>query len=387
LIKADDGPERLFALDAARGVASLIVVFQHWPQHFWLVPGFNLITSNLPLFSLLRPFYTEGARAVSFFFVLSGFVFYWLYATKINEREYAPLTFAVFRLSRLYPLHVLTLLLVLFGQWKIHGLLGRDFVYEWNDAKHFLLNLGLIQNWGLQSGYSWNGPSWSISVEMGLYLLFFVCCRFLRPQLWQPLLLIVFTWLLAPRAQVFSAAVPFFAGGVCFFAWQSLRASWTWQRHTLLVAATIAVWLLALNTSDAAFATALGRYVANLAGEASWGSAFNLAAQKMSQRQFDVIVFPMTVLMISLSEHILNRFPWHWLHDFGNLSFGIYLLHFPLQIAFAWWALSNKSDVDFFMAPVTMVIFFAILILSAALSYKFVERPMMIWIRGRWRSK
>lgn len=384
MINSSPAAERLFGLDAARGLASLVVVLQHWPQHFWLVPGFTLTTTSLPLFTCFKPFYLEGARAVSFFFVLSGFIFYWLYAAKVHERKVSLLKFAVFRLARLYPLHLLTLLLVVLGQWKMRELLGHDFVYQWNDLKHLLLNLALIQNWGLQDGYSWNSPSWSISVEVGLYLVFFLCCRLLTPKFWQALLFLVVMWLLAPVGQIFSSAVPFFVGGLCFLIWRTVRPTWTWPRHALLFAVTAAVWWMVPTTSDTAFILATAQSIANIAGGSTLSSAAAFIVQKILQRQYDVIIFPLTVLLIALSEHMFSSFPWRRLHEFGNLSFGIYLLHFPLQIVFVWWALSNKVDADFFKAPSTMSVFFALLIFLSVLSYRYFERPTMDWVRDRW---
>jgi peptidoglycan/LPS O-acetylase OafA/YrhL len=91
--------------------------------------------------------------------------------------------------------------------------------------------------------------------------------------------------------------------------------------------------------------------------------------------------------MVALSEQMFTKFPWRKLNGFGNLSFGIYLLHFPLQLAFVGWALSNRLDADFFMAPSTMAVFFVVLILLSNLSYRFFERPTMILIRGAWQAK
>ncbi|WP_257012247.1 acyltransferase family protein [Pseudomonas moraviensis] len=69
-------PERLYALDALRGIAALAVVFWHW-QHFFFqgaAPG-PLQREDQPLYSLFSLFYRHGGDAVSLFFSLSGFIF------------------------------------------------------------------------------------------------------------------------------------------------------------------------------------------------------------------------------------------------------------------------------------------------------------------------
>jgi peptidoglycan/LPS O-acetylase OafA/YrhL len=132
---------------------------------------------RLPLFEVLFPFYTDGWLAVDLFFSLSGFVFYWLYARAVAEQAITLRNFAVLRFSRLYPLHFATLLAIAAGQLWFMRSTGSYFVYPENDAEHFLLNLFFVSSWGFERGYSFNGPVWSVSVEMLLYLVFFAYCR------------------------------------------------------------------------------------------------------------------------------------------------------------------------------------------------------------------
>ncbi|MGZ6021865.1 MAG: acyltransferase family protein, partial [Rhizomicrobium sp.] len=103
--------KRLTALDALRGVAALSVVAWHW-QHFFAIsgdwqPGWS--RTMQPFYWLLKPLYVQGWAAVDLFFVLSGFVFFWLYSQSIREQRMAVGAFALMRFSRLYPLQVLML--------------------------------------------------------------------------------------------------------------------------------------------------------------------------------------------------------------------------------------------------------------------------------------
>ena len=53
-------------------------------------------------------------------------------------------------------------------KYNFHNLVYVDF-------KHFMLNLFLIHEWGFKSIHgTLNGPSWSISVEILMYIVFFV---------------------------------------------------------------------------------------------------------------------------------------------------------------------------------------------------------------------
>ncbi len=86
-------------------MATLTVIVWHW-QHFFFDPVNARIAVSVhsqPFFSAFAWLYKAGWLAVDLFFVLSGFVFYALYATAIAEKAEAARSFAIKRLSRLYP--------------------------------------------------------------------------------------------------------------------------------------------------------------------------------------------------------------------------------------------------------------------------------------------
>jgi peptidoglycan/LPS O-acetylase OafA/YrhL len=74
-------PAYFHSLDALRGVAALSVVIWHW-QHFYPSgPGFD--PTRQPLYWLFEPLYRDGRKAVTLFFGLSGFVFFWRYGEEV----------------------------------------------------------------------------------------------------------------------------------------------------------------------------------------------------------------------------------------------------------------------------------------------------------------
>ena len=103
---------------------------------------------------------------VSYFYVLSGFVMILAYGKKehISPKEYY-----INRLARIYPLHIMTLLLAIAANiFKYINYLE----YVKFDIPSMLMNALLIHAWIPQISLSYNVPSWSISVEMFFYLLF-----------------------------------------------------------------------------------------------------------------------------------------------------------------------------------------------------------------------
>ena len=116
--------ERFYLLDIFRGFAAICVVLQHY-QHFYYTTSMNLDVSfkynQLPLFEYISFGYKFGSVAVQFFFLLSGFIFFSFYKKKIAQRFINFKDFLILRISRLYPLHILTLLVMLILQ-KIYYL-------------------------------------------------------------------------------------------------------------------------------------------------------------------------------------------------------------------------------------------------------------------------
>ena len=171
---AHTASDRFNSLDALRGIAALSVVLSHWKHFFYngTTPAHDL-KDRLPLYGLFHAFYSDGHRAVDFFFCLSGFIFFFLYAEKISAHSLGAARFSLFRFSRLYPLHLVTLIFVAAAQALMRSVQGVAFVYPNNDPYHFILQLTCTAAW-----WTWphrntfNGPFWSVSVEILLYALF-----------------------------------------------------------------------------------------------------------------------------------------------------------------------------------------------------------------------
>jgi len=169
-------PNRLYLLDISRGIASLSVVLWHW-NHFAFKQytlSKDFILENQPLYNILKIFYEEGFSGVEYFFLLSGFIFFWLYKDSIKMKLTTARVFVMHRFSRLYPLHLVTLLIVALLQYIYTSRQGYSFIYPFNDLYHFFLQLGFASYWGLQKGWSFNGPIWSVSIEVILYFIFFL---------------------------------------------------------------------------------------------------------------------------------------------------------------------------------------------------------------------
>ncbi|HEY6579258.1 MAG TPA: acyltransferase family protein, partial [Rhizomicrobium sp.] len=123
--------KRLYSLDVLRGVAALAVIFWHW-QHFFAVRGtWQTVWSRTmqPAYAVFKPLYDQGWVAVDIFFAVSGFVFFWLYLEPVARREIGAGKFALQRVSRLYPLYLVTLLAAAAMQLAFHHQTGNWFIF------------------------------------------------------------------------------------------------------------------------------------------------------------------------------------------------------------------------------------------------------------------
>jgi len=360
-------PRHYYSLDALRGVAALIIVFWHW-QHFYIqgtaAPDFD--PTQQPLFWLFVPFYTEGWRAVDVFFCLSGFIFYWLYSERIWTRATTLKEFFVLRFSRLYPLHFLTLLLVLVGQRVMLRLTGSAFAYDHNDPYHFLLQLMFASNWGFERGYSFNGPVWSVSVEVLIYALFCLVCRLNFRRWWQLVILAISGHLLTRinLGHVGQGVLSFFAGGLAYYAFICI---WRRQpsRRALVNTALVTglLWVLVL---------------ANLYVKAAVGEALF----KTPRFFFEFLLYPLTLVTLALWETYRGTLG-RRVAFLGHISYSSYLLHFPLQLIIVGAAFELAVPRTIFFTPAALVLFFATLIAVSLASYYYFERPVQAWIRKR----
>jgi peptidoglycan/LPS O-acetylase OafA/YrhL len=156
--------ERLGPLTGIRFVAALQVLLFHF--------GGTVFRSTVPAFENVR---RAGYVAVSFFFILSGFVLTFYYSERLRTERISHRNFFLRRVCRIYPVYLLsTLICIPLAVYKPWGDLSAAFGDASVRAKlgtiaaHFLL----IQAWFPRLVISWNIPGWSLCAELFFYALF-----------------------------------------------------------------------------------------------------------------------------------------------------------------------------------------------------------------------
>jgi peptidoglycan/LPS O-acetylase OafA/YrhL len=344
-------------MDSLRGIAALgVTLFWHY-SHFGPYRPFDGFVADW--------LHRYGLMLVDFFFVLSGFVLSHVYLRKLAERRVSPFEFFVLRFSRLYPLHLLTLVFVA-GVQLFRGSQGLGaFVYGSNDLPHFFLNLGFLQQGIIRTEYSFNGPAWSLTVEELSYFLFFVSLFFFAAhrRLAFSFLLLLGTIinLAAWDTHIFNldvsrGLVGFFAG--CL-AYQLHRLAQEKRRSPLLAG------VAALLLFGVVFHYVRAGYPR---------SAPTLLVHSL-------VIFPAIVLTVLNSRLLTRVFSLRPLTYQGEISYSIYMIHFPVQIVLA--TADEILELGFSPGSIPFFLFYtAITIVLSSASFHLFERRVQAAIRS-----
>lgn len=292
---------RFVVLDSLRGIAALVVV------------GFHLdFTSGLFSWSFFR----SGYFAVDFFFVLSGFVIAGSYGDKLQAGM--PLArFMGLRLGRLYPLHLFALAVFVAMEFvsglpQLAGLGLQEPFTGTQSPENLVAAVFLVQGFGLPNANGWNVASWSISVEVWLYLAAAVTWRLAGARGWMfgltaavgtALVLILTAHDQAPPISLYMlrGLLGFGLGLCCWEFWHRYRPALSGLGEvTIAEPAVIALAILAVQ----------------------------VAPESMAKYAIVSPAFALVVLVFAIEGGIVSRLlglpVFVWL---GTLSYSIYLMH------------------------------------------------------------
>lgn len=266
-----------------------------------------------------------GHYGVTFFFVLSGFVLTWSW-----RRETPVRAFYWRRFARIYPLHLLALIIAIPVFYRVIPPPDQGWIKPLDWAV-LLLSVLVIQGWWRSPGilFSGNPAAWTLTVEAFFYALHPVLIRVIRPlrrrgSLCMGAAVIAATLLIKLAAVLWPASVfadlrqpvahlPEFILGM-LMAW-AFRQGWRLRVPVIAPALMLAAWLL----------------VATLVQRASGDTAAIVA---FTPEMVGVLCALIIAAAATTELRGRSRFAvWRPLVVLGEWSFAFYLIHATIMYA------------------------------------------------------
>lgn len=370
-VGGDEEKPHYYVLDGLRGVAALVVLAFHIFEAFATSPRDQIIN--------------HGYLAVDFFFMLSGFVMSYAYDNRWGE-EMNYKEFFLRRLIRLHPMVVIgTLLGGIFFYFGGSDIWQVSEVSPWALAGAVLLNLFLIPALpsytvrGFGEMFPLNGPSWSLFFEyIGNILYALLLRRFSK------LLLGLFT-LTCGIGLFYMAFTSEF--GTIGWGWTLMDHGFLFGLLRLLFSFSMGLWLSRIfSRVDGARGMLFlgGGLLVAIAARPHLGAE----GTDWYNAIFDVatvgLVFPL-IIYLAASEQLKSEKMVKLCRYLGELSYPLYLVHYPLiYVYFAWVKNNELSFVESLPGAVALVV---ASLLLAVLCLKYYDRPLRRWLSERWLKR
>lgn len=328
--------ERLYELDALRGLAVIGVMLSHYTTRYE-----NLFGHVKNPYLLDFPY---GGLGVPLFFIISGFV---IYMTILNSQTIKD--FAIKRITRLYPAYIVAVILT-FTLVTLYQLQGREV-----SLKHALINLTMFQGF-LVGVPNVDGAYWSLTVEISFYMLigFIVFLGFHRKIEY-----ISIAWLLA--AALFKIIVINF-DNVYLHAIESQSIN---NYCHLFIAGIMFYHLRNAN-----------RYIYHIIISLCliYQFVFNDFVTSLFVSLFFVLFY---ALVFKKFLKIFNIKPLIFL---GTISYSLYLIHQNIG-----YIVINILEKNGFTSEFYLIVPFAVSIILAYLITFYIEKPLMKFFREKYR--
>jgi len=369
----------LTTLTPLLGIAAMFVVIFH---------------SNLMLKTFINPFGANFVGSswlwVDFFFVLSGFILCYVYGDNFKSS----LTLSLYwkylkaRFARVYPLHFITLVWCLICAIIIRSYADglAPFFDQFYSPLSAVPSLFLIQSLGLYMTAPLNSPSWSLSTEWWMYMIF----PLLIPILFR--LRTVGKLIAFIIIAVLFAIVKYYLSPLSFGGPPTLNVLTDYGFFRCMAGFLLGMFSFKIY-DESAGATILQK-------DATFLLFFFIVIAAMAIGAVDLLVvaiFPFIILAAAHNtSNIKKVLETKVLQRLGDWSFSIYMVHVPIMYVF--WILDVKNDpkiyatfppqssMDVLEGMKCCVIVIVLTLVAAALTYKYVEVPGRQFLNSRFKA-
>lgn len=361
---------RIESLTFLRFIAAFIVVTFHYGGGTWYTGFFDRIA-------------TSGPQMVSFFFVLSGFV---MIISQFGKSNFSTGNFYFARIARIVPLYLFGLILIFPIRYGIHPI---------SNMTSLFLNLSFLQTWFPPYSLSFNGPSWSISVEAFFYLSFPLVLFLLKktnPSPKKVIILSIVFWAFTQLIVMNLLNSKFYSG-------------FPSRSHDLLYYLPLVHYCSFFMGISVGYLFILKRKV--VMNKLNYRSVFSIlfgfvllyfALMKEPQiksffglnfpfgASFWAPVFAFVIIAVGSSNNFVTRFFENKALIFlGEISFSIYLLHSPIHELIKKSGLTITLESYNLTKTIQFNIYLSIVILVSILAYLFIEKPLQKKLLSKFR--
>jgi peptidoglycan/LPS O-acetylase OafA/YrhL len=354
-------------LGALRFFAAIAVIFHHVEQYkYWA--GLPNLWGSTVIDAL-------GTKAVSFFFVLSGFLIsYLLMEENQKTGTISVKDFYIRRILRIWPVYYIVVILCLF---VIPNVLDTSFLgIETYDSKFTwkaLLLLFIVPN--VLRVYAPNivggNQLWSIGVEEQFYIVWPVLFRsFIRNLVRFLLVFIAIKFVITVILDVLVNT----QGGLVLSA---ISRFWVLLKIEQMAIGALGAWAIhAQKRGITTFMYHRSTWYMSLFGLAS---LFVLPFHHWTMSYTEAVVFLLVIVNLSTNPSIKISMEHPLLTRLGNISYGIYMYH-TLCVTLCIYALKNFGMLDSSPVIFNLMMYMGSIILTlivAFLSYELIEKKFL----------
>lgn len=350
-------------LNFSRFIAAVSVVLFHFARK---TPPFDQ--------GFLFDLFSEAGLAVGYFFLLSGFIMAVVYLPRFEGGKFSGKNYWVARVARILPLYLFAFVLsLILTMWL------RD---QYPRGLSIILQALGLHAWVPGYTLSINFPGWSISVEWLFYLLFPLLLPWMaKMKSWKMWLLTIGIWAVSATWHVLSYKVlqgfdPQKTGDF-ILRWPPFHL------NAFMVGLAGGIWFMR-GGKDGAWTKGP---IPLIGAMVSFGLIVAMLTVPnpilpYATNGIPAFLYLAFILFMSVDRSPVSRFfsakPFVYL---GEISYGIYLLQAPVEVAMKPILANMNIDIE---GTNGFFIYLAVLLLFSSLIFHALENPARTWIRGKW---
>lgn len=285
-----------------------------------------------------------------------------------QRKEFNIKQYFINRFARVYPLYIFAIVLILFIKF-----------FRLININELILNVTMLQSWVPNMALTLNYPGWSLSVELFFYICFPLIFKYLRNKSFNfSAVIILLFWI---TSQIFYQLIALDKIGIPVYSIKDVQYQPVFHLNEFLVGILTGLWFIKSSK----------QYTSNFTNTCLVVLLI-IVLIFLLKKPIDLsyhngllaIIFAPLIFLISTNKGVISIFFSSKVFVYlGEISYGIYLLQYPIWKALSDYRLEKYFGITSNQSDNTLVFLLrlTVLILLAAFSFKFIESPMRNLIR------